>query len=100
MRGIVHARMRGDRKQCGTDRNGRNAGVPAGWPGCVSLPVGRSSQMSLVTKRRFGLPGECRGPCRAGSETQPVQPARTPAFRKCGFAAMVSVLMNLLDQTA
>jgi hypothetical protein len=35
------------------ERSGRNAGVPAGWLGCVSLPAAQFTKISLVTKRRF-----------------------------------------------
>src|SRR4051794_9571019 len=41
------------RRNRNQERSGRNAGVPAGWPGCVSLPVAQCAKMSLVTKRRL-----------------------------------------------
>ena len=65
-------------------RGKRNAGVPAGWIGCVSLPIVQSSRHSpdnqAAVERRFVIKRDLRNRT-AGSETQPVQPAGTPAFR-------------------
>src|SRR4051812_48265562 len=58
----------------------RSAGVPAGWLGCVSLPHGELARV-------LGYQAKFAGFCPAGSETQPGQPAGTPAFRRnVGYA--------------